>query len=68
MTGLATSWRFRAGVGAQFEGVLRNWSKSCAPGEDGKLRDSAMFAVIAVIAEEWPACRALLEKRLAQPE
>lgn len=53
-----------AGVGARFEGVLRNWSKSWAPGEDGKLRDSAMFAVI---AQDWPDCEALLEKRLGQP-
>ncbi|WP_199516069.1 GNAT family N-acetyltransferase [Nucisporomicrobium flavum] len=52
-----------AGLGAQFEGVLRQWSKSWAPGEDGLLRDSAMFSVIAA---EWPACRTHLEKRLAR--
>jgi len=51
-----------AGVGAQFEGVLRNWSRSWAPGEDGRLRDSAMFSIV---APEWPACRARLRERLA---
>ncbi|RKN43042.1 GNAT family N-acetyltransferase [Streptomyces hoynatensis] len=50
-----------ASVGARFEGVLRNWSRSWAPGETGRLRDSAMFSLT---AEEWPACRAHLESRL----
>ncbi|WP_432967504.1 GNAT family N-acetyltransferase [Dactylosporangium sp. CA-233914] len=36
-----------ASVGALFEGVLRNWSQSWASGEDGKLRDSAMFSIVA---------------------
>jgi RimJ/RimL family protein N-acetyltransferase len=49
-------------VGARFEGVLRNWSRSWAPGEDGRLRDSAIFSVT---AEEWPDCRGRLEKRVA---
>jgi hypothetical protein len=49
-------------VGGRFEGVLRSWSRSWAPGEDGLLRDSAMYSVI---APEWPACRARLEARLA---
>jgi RimJ/RimL family protein N-acetyltransferase len=31
-----------AGVGAGFQGVLRNWSRSWAPGGDGRLRDTAM--------------------------
>jgi RimJ/RimL family protein N-acetyltransferase len=48
-------------VGARFEGVLRNWSRSWAPGEEGRLRDSAIFSVT---AEEWPECRARLEKRV----
>ncbi|MEU9734321.1 GNAT family protein [Streptomyces sp. NPDC048002] len=48
-------------AGARFEGVLRNWSRSWVPGEDGGLRDSAVFSVI---AEEWPECRAGLERRL----
>ncbi|WP_035796665.1 GNAT family N-acetyltransferase [Kitasatospora mediocidica] len=50
------------GVGARFEGVLRNWSQSWAPGEDGQLRDSAMFSITAA---EWPDCRAKLEQRTA---
>ncbi|MET9676222.1 GNAT family protein [Streptomyces sp. NPDC006482] len=48
-------------VGASFEGVLRNWSVSWAPGEEGRLRDSAVFSII---AEEWPERRAALERRL----
>jgi RimJ/RimL family protein N-acetyltransferase len=51
------------GLGARLEGVLRNWSQSWAPGEDGRLRDSAMFSIIAT---EWPDCRARLEERLAR--
>lgn len=49
-------------VGARFEGVLRSWSRSWAPGEDGLLRDSAIYSIIAA---EWPACRARLESRLS---
>jgi RimJ/RimL family protein N-acetyltransferase len=49
-------------LGARFEGVLRNWSPSWAPGEKGKLRDSAMFSVIAT---EWPDVKAALHARLA---
>ncbi|MEU6144300.1 GNAT family protein [Streptomyces sp. NPDC047081] len=48
-------------VGARFEGVLRNWSRSWAPGEDGQLRDSAIFSIT---AEEWPGCRGRLEERV----
>ncbi len=50
------------GVGASFEGVLRCWSRSWAPGEEGRLRDSALYSII---ASEWPRCRALLEARLS---
>lgn len=50
-------------VGARFEGVLRSWSRSWAPGEDGQLRDSAMYSIIAA---EWPECRARLVDRLAR--
>lgn len=49
-------------VGAAFEGVLRRWSRSWAPGEDGRLRDSAMYSIV---AEEWPERRARLTARLA---
>jgi N-acetyltransferase len=51
------------GVGARFEGVLRNWSRSWAPREDGLLRDSAIFSITAA---EWPDCRARLEQRMAR--
>lgn len=52
-------------MGATFEGVLRNWSRSWAPGEAGRLRDSAMFSIT---AEEWPEKRTHLERRIAQKE
>jgi N-acetyltransferase len=48
-------------LGARFEGVLRNWSLSWAPGEEGKLRDSAIFSVTAA---EWPAVRSSLAGRV----
>ncbi|WP_433454573.1 GNAT family N-acetyltransferase [Streptomyces sp. CA-142005] len=51
------------GVGARFEGVLRNWSRSWVPGEDGLLRDSAIFSITAA---EWPDCRTRLEQRLTR--
>jgi RimJ/RimL family protein N-acetyltransferase len=47
-----------AAVGAQFEGVLRSWSPSWAPGEEGRLRDSAMFSVV---ADEWPTVKSRLQ-------
>lgn len=50
-----------AGVGARFEGVLRNWSRSWAPGEEGLLRDSAMFSITAA---EWSESRGVLERRI----
>jgi RimJ/RimL family protein N-acetyltransferase len=52
-----------AGLGARFEGVLRHWSPSRAPGEDGLLRDSAIFSIT---ASEWPAIRAAMHRRLAR--
>ncbi|MDR6978670.1 RimJ/RimL family protein N-acetyltransferase [Streptomyces sp. 3330] len=51
-----------ASVGARFEGVLRNWSRSWAPGEDDRLRDSAIFSVT---EEEWPLCERRLTERVA---
>ncbi|MEV5611140.1 GNAT family protein [Streptomyces sp. NPDC052225] len=51
-----------AALGATFEGVLRNWSLSWAPGEDGRLRDSAMFSVT---DGEWGDVKAGLERRIA---
>ena len=49
-------------LGATFEGVLRQWSMSWAPGEDGQLRDSAMYSVL---ADEWPVVRQHLTARVA---
>jgi N-acetyltransferase len=48
-------------LGARFEGILRNWSPSWAPGEEGMLRDSAMFSVTAA---EWPGVKSALALRL----
>jgi RimJ/RimL family protein N-acetyltransferase len=48
-------------LGARFEGVLRSWSPSWAPGEAGLLRDSAMFSVVAA---EWPTVKTSLHARL----
>jgi N-acetyltransferase len=56
------SRRALAGLGARFEGVLRAWSPSRVPGEEGRLRDSAMFSIVAA---EWPAARAALRDRLS---
>ncbi|MEQ4206890.1 GNAT family protein [Actinopolymorpha sp. B9G3] len=49
------------GLGARFEGVLRSWSASWAPGEAGALRDSAMFSVVAT---EWPSVKSALGARI----
>lgn len=48
-------------LGATFEGVLRSWSMSWAPGEEGQLRDSAMFSVT---APEWSAVKERLVARV----
>jgi RimJ/RimL family protein N-acetyltransferase len=58
----AQSRRALAALGATFEGVLRNWSLSMAPGEQGQLRDTAMYSVI---AQEWDQVRRGLVTRLA---
>jgi RimJ/RimL family protein N-acetyltransferase len=52
------------GIGARFEGVLRNWSRSWAPGESGQLRDSAIYSVI---DSEWSTCKEHLRTRLGRP-
>lgn len=49
------------GLGATFEGVLRNWQLSHVPGEEGRMRDSAIFSITAT---EWPGVRADLSRRL----
>jgi RimJ/RimL family protein N-acetyltransferase len=48
-------------IGATFEGVLRSWQPSHALDEDGQLRDSAIYSIVAA---EWPDVRARLEDRL----
>ena len=50
-----------ARLGATFEGVLYNWQESHVAGEEGKLRNSAMFSIT---DEQWPAVRAGLEAKL----
>jgi RimJ/RimL family protein N-acetyltransferase len=50
-------------VGATFEGVLRRWSASRAPGEEGLLRDTAVYSIL---AEEWPEVRDRLEARVSR--
>jgi N-acetyltransferase len=50
-------------LGASFEGVLRNWSMSWAPGEEGMLRDSAMYSVV---ESDWLATKGHLAQRLAR--
>ncbi|MFJ9672900.1 GNAT family N-acetyltransferase [Streptomyces sp. MPA0124] len=60
----ARNRRSRAAIektGARFEGVLRNWSRSFVPGEEGRLRDSAIYSITAA---EWPGCRERLEDRV----
>jgi RimJ/RimL family protein N-acetyltransferase len=52
-----------AGIGAVFEGVLRSWQPSHATGEQGRLRDTAIYSIVLA---EWPAVRAGLEARLAR--
>jgi RimJ/RimL family protein N-acetyltransferase len=56
------SRRAIAGIGATFEGVLRNWSASYVPGEEGRLRDSAVFSVTDT---EWPPVKAALRAKLS---
>jgi N-acetyltransferase len=49
-------------IGAQFEGVLRNWQPSQAAGEEGLTRSTAMYSVL---PSEWPEVRRRLEARLS---
>lgn len=60
----ARNARSRAAIealGATFEAVLRNWQPSHADGEDGLLRDTAMFAIVDT---DWAAVRSRLAARL----
>jgi RimJ/RimL family protein N-acetyltransferase len=49
------------GIGARFEGVLRNWQPSLVEGEEGGLRDTAMFSIVAA---EWPSVGECLRRDL----
>lgn len=57
------SWAAIEAVGASFEGVLRRWARSHAPGEHGLLRDSAMFSIIDA---DWPFVKDRLRTRVDQ--
>jgi N-acetyltransferase len=48
-------------LGATFEGILPQWSPSRAPGEEGDLRDSAMYSII---SPKWPDCETGVQIRL----
>ena len=50
-----------AATGATFEAVLRAWQPSLAPGEEGRPRDTAMFAITPT---QWPGVRARLVERI----
>ena len=50
-----------AALGATFEGVLHAWQPSLAPGEEGRPRDTAMFAIT---PEQWPGVRTRLAERI----
>lgn len=49
-------------LGAGFEGILRHHRPSTVEGEQGRLRDSALYALT---DDDWPAIRANLTTRLA---
>jgi RimJ/RimL family protein N-acetyltransferase len=53
------SWNAILRIGATFDGVIRAHS----PGVDGTLRDSAYFSIV---AEEWPAVRDALQRKLGR--
>jgi N-acetyltransferase len=42
-------------IGATFEGVLRHWQPSLVVGEEGRLRDTAIYSILDA---EWPEVRA----------
>ena len=50
-----------AALGATFEGVLRAWQPSLAPGEEGRTRDTAMFSIT---PQQWPGVRTRLVERI----
>jgi RimJ/RimL family protein N-acetyltransferase len=52
-----------AALGARFEGILRGWQPSLVPGEEGRLRDSAMYSILDA---EWAEVRRSLTDRLGR--
>ena len=50
-----------AALGATFEGILRAWQPSLAPGEEERTRDTAMFAIT---PQQWPGVRTRLVERI----
>ena len=48
-------------IGAEFEGVLRSHRPSYVAGEEGTLRDTAVFAIV---RRDWPDVKAGLSRRL----
>ncbi len=53
------------GIGAELDGVLRSHRLSTVPGEEGTLRDSALYSVVAA---RWPLVRDRLESSLTANE
>jgi RimJ/RimL family protein N-acetyltransferase len=52
-------------LGARFEAVLHGWQPSQVAGEEGRLRDTAMYAIV---VSDWPAVRDGLAARLRRDE
>jgi N-acetyltransferase len=50
-------------LGGRLEGVLRNWGPSWVAGEEGQLRDSALYSITEA---EWPGVKAGLTARLTR--
>jgi RimJ/RimL family protein N-acetyltransferase len=50
-------------LGARYEGTLSRSQPSQAPGEEHRLRDTAMYSIV---ADEWPDARRGLQARLAR--
>ena len=45
-------------LGAQLDGVMRNWQPSYVPGEEGRARDTALYSII---PSEWAAIHERLQ-------
>jgi RimJ/RimL family protein N-acetyltransferase len=52
-----------AALGARFEGILRGWQPSLVSGEEGRLRDSAIYSILDT---EWSDVRRSLNDRLGR--